>query len=454
MLTTGALSDAITGRVILAEDESWDVARQAFNLAIDQRPMAVAFPVDDRDVVSVIDLARDRGLRIAAQATGHNAGPLGSLEETILVNTSELTGVEIDAPERRVRVGAATKWDKVIEPLSDAGLAGLHGSSSDVGIVGYSLGGGMGWLARKHGLQASSVTAVEMVTADGRLLRADETDETDLLWALRGGGGNFGLVTAMEFAVHPVDELYAGALLFEFDRAAEVLHAWNEALPTLPDELMSWVSLLHVPDLPFAPEPLRGRSFAALMAAFLGEEAEGRVLLSGIRELGPIMDTFSVTPPKVLGELAMDPPDPLPYLSGHQLLGPITPSTIDRLVAAVDRSSRLVMLQLRHTEGALGRASSDHGAHPQLPGSVATFGLGVIPDQESMAAVATSLQTVEEILAPHTVGRYPSFVEKPADAQDFFDPDTWARLGKIKAEYDPTDMFTGNHHIPPGGDLK
>ena len=186
--------------------------------------MAVAFPTDHRDVASTVDLARERGLRVAAQATGHNAGPLGSLEDTILVNTSELTGFEIDGARRRVRVGAATKWGDVIEPISQMGLAALHGSSPDVSVVGYSLGGGMGWLARKHGLQSNSVTAVELVTADGRLVRADHANESDLFWARRGGGGNFGVITAIEFAVYPVEQLYAGVMLFEFERAAEVLH--------------------------------------------------------------------------------------------------------------------------------------------------------------------------------------------------------------------------------------
>ncbi len=454
MLTTGALSDAVTGRVVLAQDDAWDAARQAFNLAVDQRPMAVAFPTDDRDVASVVDLARERGLRVAAQATGHNAGPLGSLDDTILVNTSELTGFEIDAARRRVRVGAATKWGDVIEPLSQVGLAALHGSSPDVSVVGYSVGGGMGWLARKHGLQANSVTAVELVTADGRLVRADHATEPDLFWALRGGGGNFGVITAMEFAVYPVEQLYAGVMLFEFERAAEVLHTWTESLPAMPDELTSWASLLHVPDLPFAPEPLRGRSFAVVLAAFLGDEAYGRALLANIRDLGPVLDTFAATSPAALAEMAMDPPDPLPYLSGHSLVEQLAPSTIDRLVAAADRSSQLVMVQLRHTDGALGRVHADSGAQPQLPGTVATFALGVVPDRETTAAVTTSLDAVDGILDRHRLGRYLSFVEKPADAHEFYDPATWARLRRVKADYDPSDIFKGNHHVPPAADLK
>ena len=170
----------------------------------------------------------------------------------------------------------------------------------------------MGWLARKYGLQANAVTALELVTADGELVRADAENHPDLFWALRGGGGNFGVVTAIEFAVHPVDELYAGALFFPFERASEVLHTWTELLPTLPDELMSWASLIHFPPMPDVPAFARGRSFAVVMGAHLGSEAEGRALLAPLRELGPVRDTFAMVPPVVLGDLAMDPLDPLP----------------------------------------------------------------------------------------------------------------------------------------------
>src|SRR5919106_1426915 len=155
------------GRLVRPRDPAWDAARGTFNLLIDQRPEAIAFPAVEREVAAVIAHAHERGLRVAAQATGHNPAPLGSLEGTLILNTSALTGVSIDAEARRVRVGAATKWEKVTPGLSELGLAGLHGSSPDVGIVGYSLGGGIGWLARKYRLMANSVTAIELVTAEG-----------------------------------------------------------------------------------------------------------------------------------------------------------------------------------------------------------------------------------------------------------------------------------------------
>ena len=450
---TAALSELMSGRVVTEDAADWDDARFGFNLAIDQRPAAVAFPVDSSDASAIVDYARAHGLRIAAQATGHNPGPLGSLEDAILVSVAEMTEIAISVNSRRVRVGAGVRWEMVTQQLSDRGLAALHGSSPDVGIAGYSLGGGMGWLARKYGLQTNSVTAMELITADGRLLRTDADNHPDLFWALRGGGGNFGVVTAIEFEVYPVEELYAGAMFFPFERAGEVLHAWNEMLPGLPDELMTWAVLLHFPDAPEVPEPVRGGSFAIVMAAYLGTEADGRDLLRPVRDLGPAMDTFAMVPPIALGDLAMDPREPLPYQLGHDLLGELPASAIDDLMAVAGPGSDapIVLLQLRHMGGALARTEPEAGARATLPGEISMIALGVVEDEAGAVAVDEAIAKVRSALAPHRVGDYPNFVEHPTDASEFFDDVTWRRLRKVKAAYDPADVFKGNHHVPPAG---
>ncbi len=313
MLTTTPFADLsaqMAGRVVTASDPDWDSVRQVFNLATDLRPAAVALPRDVSDVVAAVHYARANGLRIAPQSTGHNAGAHASLADALLIDVRELQDVSLDPGVRRVRVGAGVKWERVAPELSEFGLAALHGSSPDVGVTGYSLGGGMGWLARKYGLQTNSVTAIELVTADGRPARVDAQHEPDLFWALRGGNGNFGVVTAIEFEVYPVEDLYAGVMFFGFERAAEVLHAWTELAPALPDELMTWASLLQFPDAPFVPEAVRGGSFAVVYGAYLGSEREGRALLRPVRDLGPAMDTFAMVPPAELGDMAMDPARP------------------------------------------------------------------------------------------------------------------------------------------------
>jgi FAD/FMN-containing dehydrogenase len=440
-------------RVVRAGDDDWDDARSAFNLLTDQRPHEIAIPADERAVAAAVLDARERGLRVAVQATGHNAAPLGSLAGTLLLNTSALAGVSIDAAARRVRVGAATRWEEVTPRLSELGLAALHGSSPKVGVVGYSLGGGIGWLARRHGMQTNAVTAIELVTAEGHLVRTDATHESDLFWALRGGNGNFGVVTALEFEVFPMRELYAGALFFPVERSAEVLHAWAALLPELPEELTTWANVLHFPPLPELPDAFRGKSFAVVMAAFLGGEAEGRALLRPLRALGPELDTLALQPPVGLSELAMDPPDPLPFRSAHVLLDELPAALIEEAAEIAGAGSALTMLQLRHIGGALARHEPDAGARATLPGEVCLFSLGVVPVPEADAAVRAQLDALTAATRPYRAGRYPNFVEEESDASSFFDPQTWERLRRVKALYDPPDLFRGNHHIPPAGQL-
>jgi FAD/FMN-containing dehydrogenase len=454
MLTTTPftdLSEQMTGLVVTPSDPDWDATRQVFNLATDLQPAAVALPRDVSDVVAAVGHARAHGLRVAPQATGHNAAPLGSLEDTLLVDVRELQEISIDPGAQRVRVGAGVKWERVTPQLSEFGLAALHGSSPDVGIAGYSLGGGMGWLARKYGLQTNSVTAIELVTADGRPARVDAAHEPELFWALRGGNGNFGVVTAIEFDVYAVEDLYAGVMFFPFERAGEVLHVWTELAPALPDELMTWAALLQFPDVPFVPEAVRGGSYAVVYGAFLGSERDGRELLRPVRDLGPAMDTFAVVPPAVLGDMAMDPPDPLPIASATALLSDLPAAGVDDLVAATgpESGSPLAMVQLRQLGGALGRPSPGAGARATLRGAVSLFALGVPEDEESAATTRAYLESVERAVLPYRSGDYPNFVEEPADASGFFDADTWTRLRQVKALYDPSDLFKGNHHIPP-----
>ena len=437
------------GRLVRPGDPDWDEARGTFNVLDDQRPEAIAFPTDEREVAAVVAWARERGFRVAAQATGHNATALGPLDGTVILNTSALTGVHIDAEARRVRVGAATRWEAVTPRLSELGLAGLHGSSPDVGIVGYSLLGGIGWLARKHGMQANAVTAIELVTADGRLVRADHENESELFWALRGGGGNYGVVTSVEFEVQPVSELYAGAMFFPVDRISEVLHTWTSLLPSFPDEMTTWASVIHFPPFPEIPDVVRGQSFIIVLVAFLGDEVEGARMLRPIRDLGPAMDTLTTTAPIALATQAMDPDSPLPFRSTTALLDELTPEAIEEVARLAGPGSALTLVEFRHIGGALGRAAAGAGARATLPGNIAMLSLGVVPDPSIGPAVEAGLEALFSTVLPQRVGDYPNFVMTPTDASGFFDADTWSRLQRVKAHYDPRNVFRGNHQVPP-----
>jgi hypothetical protein len=439
------------GAVVLPGEPGWDLARQAWNLTVDQHPAAVAFPADVADVAKVVRYARASGLRVAPQRTGHNAAPLASLDETIILRTDALQGVEIDAANRRARVGAAAKWQDVVPAASDLGLAALHGSTGDVGVVGYSLGGGLGWYARKHGLAANKVTAVELVTADAELVRVDAEAEPELFWALRGGvGANFGVVTALEFELIEQAADYAGVLFFPFEQASEVLHAWREWLPGTPDEVTSVGRLLQFPPLPQIPEPLRGNSFALVEAVFLGSEAEGRELLEPLRKLGPVLDTFALVPPKEIAELHMDPPTPVPGVTDSALLGELTPQALDELleVAGPGSGSPLLSVELRQLGGALVRSAPEHGVLDTLPAEYAYFGIGMAPVPPVQAANEAHLLRVAATLAPYDAGRgYSNFVEASGTAERFFDEATLARLRAVRADVDPYGVFQANHEL-------
>jgi FAD/FMN-containing dehydrogenase len=452
--TTSSLAELatrISGRVVTAADADWDAVRSGYNLAADLDPAAIVLAADADDVVAAVAHARTHGLHVAGQATGHNAAAHAGVSDTLVVDVRELRSIAIDVDARRARVGAGVRWRDVVPQLSDLGLAALHGSSPDVGIAGYSLGGGMGWLARKHGLQANSVVALDVVTADARLHRVDAQHQPDLFWALRGGNGNFGVVTAIEFAVYPAPELYAGGLFFPLERAEEVLATWTRIAPDLPEELMTWTTVYQFPDVPEVPDPLRGGAFAAFHAAFLGSEEEGAALVAPVRELGAALDTFAMVAPLALADMAMDPPDPLPYRSTTALLDALPAEGIGRLLEVVGEGSGspLPLVQIRHLGGALSRTEPGAGARATMPGEFCLFALGVVPDYESAVEVASYLQRLDVAVAPWRIGPYPNFVEHPAEASTFFDAATWERLRSVKAQHDPTGLFRGNHRIEP-----
>ena len=286
-----ALRHAVRGSVLAPGDEGWDEARTPWNVAFEQHPALIVEPANSADVQATIRFALANGLRVAPQGTGHGVATLGDLSDAVLVRMHNLRHVEIDAEAQQARVGAGAIWEDVVNPAAEHGLVVMHGSSPDVGVAGYTLGGGMGWLARKHGFAANSLTAIELVTADGEFHRVDHTHERDLFFALRGGGGNFGIVTAFEFQLFPIEEVYAGWLIFPWERSEEVLTAWRDWTETTPDEVTSVGRILQLPPIELIPEPLRGRNIVIVEVAYLGNEESGRELLAPLVALEPEMST-------------------------------------------------------------------------------------------------------------------------------------------------------------------
>lgn len=377
MITQATRTEAREGMILQPGDLGWDAARRAFNLAVDQRPALVALPLDDRDVVDAVRTARERGLRVVPQSHGHSAAPV--LDDAMLLRTTALADVEIDARAHRARVRAGARWAEVIDRASLMGLAPAAGFSRTAGVVGDLLGTGMGWLARRHGVAARSVLAVEFVTADGEQARADDFD-------VPAGS----VITAVELALHPADDLYAGALFFSLDRADEVLHAWRDWAATAPAETTSIARVMRFADRDDVPEMVRGRSYTVIEAAHLGTDGEP---LEPLRDLRPELDTCSLVPPSALGHLHMESEHPEARLADDGLVGELPAAAIDDLLAVAGPSSQspLTTVELRHASGAL----------ETLERGFFTHAAGSPTDAASATAIEAQLALVAGALTPY-----------------------------------------------------
>ena len=419
---------------------------------MDTRPAVVVVAESAADVAQAVRYARARGMRIAPQGTGHGAVPLEPLGDAMLLRTTRMRQVRIDPATRTARAEAGAVWADVTVPAGQHGLAALAGSSPDVGVTGYTLGGGLGWLARRYGLAANSVTAAELVTPGGDLVRADAGHEPDLFWAVRGGGGSIGVVTALEMRLYPVGELYAGDLFFPIARAAEVLHAWREWTATVPDEVTSLAHLLRFPPLPELPEPLRGRAFAIVEAAYLGDADAGAELTGPLRRLGPERDTFAMIPAPALGQLNMDPGQPVPGQGDGAFLADFPAAAIDALIAVAgpDAGTPLATVEVRHLGGALARPVPGGGAQPSIDAGYLLYAAGATPTPDLAAAVRQHVQAVKDTLAPwHASYDYYNFEETPAPASAVLPPASYRRLQQIKAAYDPDRVIISAHPAWP-----
>jgi hypothetical protein len=266
---------------------------------------------------------------------------------------------------------------------SDLGLAALHGSTPDVSVAGYSLGGGVGWYARKLGLSTNSVAPSSWSPPTASFAGSTPTTTPMCSGRSAGGGGSFGIVTALEVELYAIPDIYAGVLFFPWERSSEVLHAWLEWTSAVPDEVTSVGRILQFPPLDEIPEPVRGGRFAVVEAVYMGDQASGSDILRPLRDLGPAMDTFAMVPPAGISELHMDPPQPVPYTGEGQMLGKLDAAAIDRFVDAAgpDSGSPLVSAEIRHVGGALTRPQPHHGALSTLDADFLTFGVGMVLDR-------------------------------------------------------------------------
>ena len=453
VIASSRLAAALHGKVVLESHSGYDAARQAWNLTIAQRPAAVVAPESAQDVAAAVLFARERGQRVAPQGTGHGAWPMGSLADSVLLRTDRMRAIEIDPVAQVARVGAGALWRDVVRAAAEHGLAAVAGAP-DVGVTGYTLGGGLSFLSRKYGLSCNRVTSVELVTADGRWQRIDAEHQPELFWAVRGGGGNFGVVTAIELSLFPLTEVYAGILWYPIERASEVLHCWRELTSSeLPDELTTVGRFLKFPPIPEVPEPVRGQSFVVVEAFHAGDPRVADELLAGLRGLGPVMDTVASIPMPELGHVHMDPEQPTPVYGDGMMLADLTAETVDAFIAAAgaDAGFPLLSVELRHLEGEIGRRRAQAGVLSRIDARYAMYAVTMTPGPELQVAAEHAIGSVRESLAPWANSQnYLNFSESRDELETFWPPEDFERLRAVRSAVDPDGVIRANHAIPVG----
>ncbi len=440
---------SVAGRIATPNDADWDEARAAWNLAADQNPSAVVFAESADDVANVVRFAAERGLRVTGQGTGHGAIALGPLDDTILIKTKRMRGIEIDADAQTARVEAGVLSLELGEAAGAHGLCSLPGSSPDVGVVGYTLGGGMSWLGRRHGFACNHVEAIELVDAQGQARKVDAENDADLFWAMRGGGGEYAIVTALHLALLPIAEVYGGILVFPAELGADAVRAYRDWTESAPDEATTVIRFITPPDVPDVPEPIRGRPLLTIDGAFIGDAAEGERVFAPLRALGePIMDSFGRMPTAGLSRIHMDPEQPVPGLGHHCLLHDLPDEAIDAFAGLVGpgSGSPLLFAELRHVGGAFARPAENGGALSKLDAGFALLALGMPMTPELGAAVEAHLDKLYEAMRPWAADRsYFNFTERPCDVDAILPPETCARLVEVKRRWDPDGRIDGNH---------
>ncbi len=442
----------VSGSVLTPADPRYDQMRRGWNLSIDQYPALILVADDAADVAAGVQFARANQLGVAVQSTGH--GLLRPANDALLIITSRLTSVSIDPDRRTARVEAGVIWQHVLDEAAAYGLAPLLGSSPYIGVVGYTLGGGMGWLARKYGLAADSVRAIEIVTPDGVQRHASATENAELFWGLRGGGGNFGVVTALEISLYPVATVYGGTLTYAADDLAEALRFFRSWICAVPDELTASLTIMKYPDLPQVPEPVRGKTLVMVKAVYAGDAVDGAALMQGWLDWRtPLANSFTEIPFNQIGRVSNDPVDPMPSYGTGELLDDLSDEAIEVIVGyTTNPTSPLIATEIRHGQGAVMRAAANLNAIGNREAKLYLRMSGITPTPEASAYVQRYLQGFKYELKPALHGgMYLNFMggdDQPRRSRDAYSTDAYYRLRALKAYYDPQNLFRFSFNIP------
>jgi FAD/FMN-containing dehydrogenase len=439
------LSDQVSGKVLFPGDPDYDKTRRGWNLTVDQHPALILVAADVEDVIAGVRFANAQNLGVAVQITGH--GVKFPADDNLLIVTTQLNKVKVDAQARTARVEAGVIWQQVLDAATPHGLAPLLGTSPHVGVVGYTLGGGFGWLGRLYGLAADSVRSIDVVTPDAVLRHTSPTKNSELFWALLGGGGNFGVVTALEFALYPVAKLYGGMLTYPGAVAADALRFYREWVKNAPDELTTHFVIFKYPDMPQLPDAVRGKTLVLVRAAYSGNAAEGEKLMQPwLQWQTPLANSFREMPFAEVATISNDPVDPVPTHATNDLLNELSDEAIEIIVRyATNDAAPIAFNELRHAGGAIARADTSANAIGNRDASFFLTIGGLAFNPQLHAAIDNYVHQYKQELRPYLHGgiylNFSETKEARARVKDAYLPQNYERLLALKHKIDPKNLF-------------
>jgi FAD binding domain/Berberine and berberine like len=449
-----SFASAFSGTVLTPGDEQYDSARAVWNGTVDGHPALIARCRSTEDIAAAVSLTREAALPLAVRAGGHSVAGLSTCEGGVVIDLSPMREVSIDPVQRKATVEPGATWRDFDAAGAAHGLATTGGLISSTGVAGLTLGGGIGWLQRKHGLSCDNLVAADVVIASGDLVRASESERESLLWGLRGGGGNFGIVSRFEFALHPVSTILGGLMLFPLARGKEVLTALREWAPAAPDEASLLAAISTAPPEPFVPPELTGQKVLAIVGCWCGDLDGGKAALGPLRGLGPAVDLFGPMPYQALQTMldAGAPPGLRNYFRGGY-----TEDLDDEVIAVVlDHGARLPspmsQIHFHQMGGAVGRIAPDATAFAARAAGY-TFNLvSTWADPGEDLRHITANRELAAALAPLSAGgSYVNFLTDTGDGpvHAAYGAATYERLARLKREYDPANLFSRNQNVRP-----
>ena len=445
------LGKSFTGQLLLAGDAGYEAARRVHNGLIDKHPAVIARCMGTADIADAVRLARQLGLEIAVRGGGHNVAGNATVEGGMMIDLSPMKGIHVDAKARTVRAQGGTTWGEVNRETQVHGLAVTGGLISTTGVSGLTLGGGIGWLMSKYGLSLDNLLSVEVVTANGDALVASDKENADLFWAVRGGGGNFGIASSLEFRLHPIGPMVTGGLVVHpFPKARETLHYYRELTRKLPEEMGVFCALTHAPDG-------SGTQVAALVAAHFGSLADGAKAMAPVKAFGPpVMDVIGPIPYTALNMMldAGNPKGALNYWKAN-MLPELSDDAVDAMIQCFSRCpTPMGAILVEHFHGAVCRVGVSETAFPHRSPGYNFLILGQWPDPgQTDRCVAWVRETYEAMKPFFASGRYVNYFsgDEGNDGVAAAYGVNLARLRQIKKTYDPGNLFHLNQNIPPAG---